>query len=147
MLTNANAQPRRKPCIADTIKANVYADNSFKLFINSELVAVDCLRASQRGFRGRVAGLSNDGEATQAFVGNDANGDGSLSQSELNGRGGSRSAMSGFRKGHSKEIDRDGDGAITRAEAISNTERTFARMDRNGDDRITPAEMEAARRK
>jgi hypothetical protein len=33
----------RKPTIADTIRANVYADNSFKLFINGELVAVDSI--------------------------------------------------------------------------------------------------------
>ncbi len=40
----ANAQqPLRKPRIADTIKSNVYADNSFKLYINGELVAVDSI--------------------------------------------------------------------------------------------------------
>ncbi|MDP6554617.1 MAG: hypothetical protein QGG71_08105 [Pirellulaceae bacterium] len=33
----------RKPRIDDTIKANVYADNSFKLYINGELVAVDSI--------------------------------------------------------------------------------------------------------
>lgn len=33
----------RKPTIADTIRANVYADNSFKLYINGELVAVDSI--------------------------------------------------------------------------------------------------------
>lgn len=36
-------QPPRKPRIDDTIKANVYADNSFKLYINGELVAVDSI--------------------------------------------------------------------------------------------------------
>ncbi len=36
-------QPLRKPRIEDTIKANVYADNSFKLYINGELVAVDSI--------------------------------------------------------------------------------------------------------
>ena len=40
----ATAQtPPRKPRIDDTIKANVYADNSFKLYINGELVAVDSI--------------------------------------------------------------------------------------------------------
>ena len=34
----------RKPRIEDTIKANVYADNSFKLYINGELVAVDSIK-------------------------------------------------------------------------------------------------------
>ena len=33
----------RKPRIEDTVKANVYADNSFKLYINGELVAVDSI--------------------------------------------------------------------------------------------------------
>ena len=36
-------QPLRKPRIEDTINANVYADNSFKLYINGELVAVDSI--------------------------------------------------------------------------------------------------------
>lgn len=36
-------QPIRKPRIDDTVKANVYADNSFKLYINGELVAVDSI--------------------------------------------------------------------------------------------------------
>ena len=34
----------RKPHITDTVKANVYADNSFKLYINGELVAVDSIK-------------------------------------------------------------------------------------------------------
>ena len=86
------------------------------------------------------------GEATKAFAGYDSDRDGKLSEAELNGRGGSRSAMGGFLKGHAKEIDRDGDGILTRAEAIGNAERMFAKMDINGDDRITPDEMEKSRR-
>lgn len=39
----AHAEPIRKPRISDTIKANVYADNSFELYINGELVAVDSI--------------------------------------------------------------------------------------------------------
>lgn len=34
----------RKPQTADTIKANVYADNWFMLYINGELVAVDSIK-------------------------------------------------------------------------------------------------------
>ncbi|MFO0954685.1 MAG: hypothetical protein U0835_26675 [Isosphaeraceae bacterium] len=34
----------RKPAIADTIRANVYADNWFMLYVNGELVAVDSIR-------------------------------------------------------------------------------------------------------
>lgn len=33
----------RKPTMADTVRATVYADNSFQLFINGELVAVDSI--------------------------------------------------------------------------------------------------------
>ncbi len=33
----------RKPTIADTIRANVYADNWFSLYVNGELVAVDSI--------------------------------------------------------------------------------------------------------
>lgn len=43
VFAQAPAQSIRKPRIADTIKANVYADNSFKLYINGELVAVDSI--------------------------------------------------------------------------------------------------------
>lgn len=34
----------RKPQIADTVKANIYADNTFMLYINGELVAVDSIK-------------------------------------------------------------------------------------------------------
>ncbi|QEG38185.1 transaldolase/EF-hand domain-containing protein [Roseimaritima ulvae] len=86
------------------------------------------------------------GEATKAFAGYDTNNDGKLSQAELSVRGGSRSAMGGFLKGHSKEIDRDGDGILTRTEAIGNAERMFAKMDGNKDGKISATEMEASRR-
>ena len=37
-------QPRlRKPSISDTIRANIYADNTFALYVNGELVAVDSI--------------------------------------------------------------------------------------------------------
>ena len=41
----ADGPPRRlrKPAIADTIRANIYADNSFSLYVNGELVAVDSI--------------------------------------------------------------------------------------------------------
>ena len=41
--TSLAQQVPRKPRIEDTIKANVYADNSFKLYVNGELVAVDSI--------------------------------------------------------------------------------------------------------
>ncbi len=44
VVSTANAQrPPRKPRMNDTIKANIYADNSFQLYINGELVAVDSI--------------------------------------------------------------------------------------------------------
>jgi hypothetical protein len=33
----------RKPSIADTVRANIYADNSFMLYVNGKLVAVDSI--------------------------------------------------------------------------------------------------------
>lgn len=87
------------------------------------------------------------GEARKAFAGYDTNNDGKLSESELSVRGGSRSAMGGFLKGHSREIDRDGDGVLTRTEAVGNAERMFAKLDSNEDGKISPEEMEASRRK
>ena len=39
----APARGIRKPSMADTIRANVYADNTFTLYINGELVAVDSI--------------------------------------------------------------------------------------------------------
>jgi hypothetical protein len=44
MLSALNLQGIRKPSMEDTIKANVYADNWFEMYINGELVAVDSIR-------------------------------------------------------------------------------------------------------
>lgn len=42
---NAGSAPKiRKPQMSDTIRANVYADNWFVLYINGELVAVDSIK-------------------------------------------------------------------------------------------------------
>ena len=88
-----------------------------------------------------------DAGATKAFAGYDTDNDGQLTQSELSGRGGSRSAMAGFLKGHAKEIDRDSDGIVSKKEAISNAERMFQKIDTSGDGEIQPDELEASRRK
>ena len=55
------------------------------------------------------------------------------------------SAMAGFLIGHSREIDRDGDGTLTQAEVVGNAERMFNKMDRNSDGEISQGEMEASR--
>ncbi len=86
------------------------------------------------------------GEAEKAFGGYDRDDDGRLVESELNGRGGVRSAMGGFIRGHAKELDRDGDGVLTRKEVVDNATRMFSRLDKNGDGRATKAEQEASRR-
>lgn len=39
----AQSAPPRKPTLDDTIRANVYADNWFVLYVNGELVAVDSI--------------------------------------------------------------------------------------------------------
>lgn len=87
------------------------------------------------------------GEATKAFSGFDANSDGKLTASELSARGGSRSAMAGFLKGHSREIDRDDDGTLTQAEVVGNAERMFNKMDRDNNGEISPEELETSRRR
>lgn len=40
----SNSAKVRKPAMSDTIKANVYADNWFVLYVNGELVAVDSIQ-------------------------------------------------------------------------------------------------------
>lgn len=42
--SRSTAQTIRKPEMSDTIKANIYADNWFMLYVNGELVAVDSIR-------------------------------------------------------------------------------------------------------
>mgnify|MGYP004002023927 FL=1 len=37
-------EPIRKPRMDDTIRANIYADNAFRLYVNGELVAVDSIQ-------------------------------------------------------------------------------------------------------
>ena len=86
------------------------------------------------------------GESEKAFDGYDKNSDQQLSEDELNARGGSRSAMGGFLRGHAKEIDRDGDGILTRDEAVNNARRMFGKMDRNEDGNIDESELKAARK-
>ena len=44
LFTAVTAQGIRKPSMDDTIKANVYADNWFQMYINGELVAVDSIK-------------------------------------------------------------------------------------------------------
>ncbi len=86
------------------------------------------------------------GESEKAFASYDKNSDGKLTGAELAGRGGSKSAMGGFLRGHSQEIDRDGDGVLTREEAVGNARRMFEKMDGDRDGKITTTELNAAKR-
>ncbi|MCK4685875.1 MAG: phospholipid-binding protein, partial [Pirellulales bacterium] len=54
--------------------------------------------------------------------------------------------MGGFIKGHAEEIDRDGDGVVSRDEVVNNAQRMFRKIDDNSDDVISPEELEASRR-
>ena len=85
-------------------------------------------------------------EANKAFAVFDQNKDGKLSEEELAGKKrGQRSAMAGFIRQHSRELDRDNDGIITKADVTNNAERMFTRFDQNRDDRITEKEIDQRR--
>lgn len=86
------------------------------------------------------------GESEKAFRGYDKNNDSKLSEFELSGRGGVRSAMGGFLRMHAEELDRNQDGVITRKEVVDHTTRMFSRMDENSDGKVTKTEMESSRR-
>jgi arylsulfatase A-like enzyme len=86
------------------------------------------------------------GEAENAFGGYDGNDDGTLSETELNAKGNVRSAMGGFIRGHAKELDRDGDGVLSRKEVVDNAMKMFGHIDSDADGKITQSELEASRR-
>ena len=71
-------------------------------------------------------------EATRTFAAYDADGDGKLVRSEYD-RGGVRTAFAGFVRGHSAEVDGDGDGTITTRELLDFAAELFEKADRNRD--------------
>ena len=70
----------------------------------------------------------------------DQNGDGFLTPDELSkmGEGRGEHALKGFQK-----ADTNGDGAISRDEALARADQRFARIDANGDGVLSKEEMEA----
>ena len=53
-----------------------------------------------------------------------------------------RLAIGGFIKVHAKEIDRNSDGKITEQEIIDTMMRMFRKQDKNGDGKLSGAELE-----
>lgn len=86
------------------------------------------------------------GEAEKSFGGYDTDKNGELSELELKAKGSVRSAMGGFIRGHSDELDRDNDGVLTLKEVIDNATKMFRRIDSDSDGIITQPELEASRR-
>lgn len=82
-------------------------------------------------------------EVEKTLQGYDANKDDIIQAKEYQGRGGSRSAMGGFVKQHSKELDKNGDGDISKEELFATPLRMFAKADANEDKKVIPEEFAA----
>ena len=111
--------PNRKPWIADHL-AEMDADGDGVL-TRAEMTA----------------------EVAKTFKGYDRDGDGKITTAERDAPGGVRSAMGGFARQHWKECDADHDDALTRAELEKVAFSMFDKSDRDGDGRITAAELAA----
>lgn len=75
-------------------------------------------------------------EGRLAFAAYDSNQDGLVSLTELSAGRPVRSAMGGFLREHSKELDRNDDGTLSQEEILQNAGRMFAKADTDGDGRI-----------
>lgn len=80
-------------------------------------------------------------EVEKTLAGYDANNDGAIQAKEYQGRGGSRSALGGFVKQHSQELDQNGDTTITKDELLAVPLRMFQKADANNDRKATAEEF------
>ena len=78
------------------------------------------------------------------FATADKDGDGALTQDEMQAAHESMTKRMGNRDGkrgdHFGRIDADGDGQVTKAEFVAGGEKMFERLDANGDGKIEPGE-------
>jgi formylglycine-generating enzyme required for sulfatase activity len=98
---------------------------------------------------GAVARQEMLDEAAKAFKLYDVNQSGAIEAAELRG-GMAKTAMGGFIKLHSKELDPDGDGDITKAELMEVSGMLFDKSDKNRDGKLTadePAGRQGGKRK
>jgi Ca2+-binding EF-hand superfamily protein len=79
----------------------------------------------------------------EKFARLDQNKDGSLTPDELGSRAG---RFQEFAQKHFQHADTNGDGAISKDEALAQADKRFARMDTNGDGVVTQDEMKAHHR-
>lgn len=86
-------------------------------------------------------------QANTAFDGFNRNNDDRLTPEEYDGARGAqnvRAPMAGFIQLHAKELDADADANITRTELITTLTRMFAKSDRDNDNALSPAELNAS---
>ena len=83
-------------------------------------------------------------QATKTFTACDRSGDGKLTEDEYGSRNMPRTPMAGFVKGHARELDADGDGAISKTELLNVAKRMFRGSDGNHDGKLTADEYAEA---
>ena len=96
---------------------------------------------------GKVAKKEMMAEAEKAFLLYDANHDGRIAKTELNGRRMAKSVMGGFIKLHSAELDSNSDGNIAKAELLDESGYLFDKSDRNRDGLISSDQQNERRKR